>query len=345
MKNPHLDVFIHALHSTLNPQEKFKPSIKGLGLNRTTFLNLEKLFSGEIKNKSEVSPDEYKLATALINVYKHFNGNSLNGFKQTYHNLKLSTLNSFFTPDIIIENLVKPLASVLPKQAINVLEPSAGDGRFINSIQSFLPKSNITAIEKEFFTGQILKNKYPGINTIIDGFENLKELDHYDLTISNIPFGDLNVYDKSLNNSKHLFKSRIHNYFFLKAINVTKPGGLIAFITSTGFTDSRSSSELREYLLKRSNLISAIRLHNQTFKSEGTLVTSDIIVLQKTNALKNELSYDESLFVKTNEITINDHKHYLNAYFDENREQLSGPIEEYIFHNAKLLIRFNTIPL
>src|SRR5690606_37422342 len=161
--------------------------------------------------------------------------------------------------------------------------------------------------------------------------------DTYHLAISNIPFGDLSILDLSRIKDEYLFKNRIHNYFFLKAMDDIKIGGLIAFITTSPFSDSVKSSDLRSELMKKSNLISHVRLPTTIFSSSGTKVCSDIIILQKVaqKDLKNN-SYNKA-FVTVQKHFQNNNYYSLNSNLAENPQNKIGNLDTHIFNQRESL--------
>ena len=220
--------------------------------------------------------------------------------------MRNSVLTAFYTPPAIIS----VLADTLKENGLKVnrmLEPSAGSGSFIEAFNtSFGSIIGTTAYEKELLTGKILKHIYPDVNIHIRGFEAIpeKEQKSYDLVTSNIPFGDVSIFDLSYsrsNDSARVQAARsIHNYFFLKGGDMLREGGILAFITSQGVLNSPSNIAIREALMKDHKLVSAIRLPNNLFTDyAGTEVGSDLIILQRDTA-KDGLSLREKEFCQTN---------------------------------------------
>ncbi|WP_281335971.1 helicase-related protein [Flavobacterium eburneipallidum] len=220
--------------------------------------------------------------------------------------MRNSVLTAFYTPPAIIS----ALAETLKENGLKVnrmLEPSAGSGSFIEAFNtSFGSISGTTAYEKELLTGKILKHIYPDVNIHIRGFEAIpeKEQKSYDLVTSNIPFGDISIFDlsysRSTNSARVQAARSIHNYFFLKGGDMLREGGILAFITSQGVLNSPSNIAIREALMKDHKLVSAIRLPNNLFTDyAGTEVGSDLIILQRQTA-KEGLSLREKEFCQTN---------------------------------------------
>ena len=144
-------------------------------------------------------------------------------------------------------------------------------------------KSKISAIELDPLTGNILKYIHDDVNVKISGYENANISENsFDLVISNVPFGNYKVFDPTFKGDKTKFTNKIHGYFFAKAIDSVRDGGIIAFVTSTGVMDSNSNKELREYIVSKANFIGAVRLPNTAFKNvANTRVVTDVIFLQK----------------------------------------------------------------
>ncbi|CAN1575343.1 AdoMet_MTases domain containing protein [Flavobacteriaceae bacterium] len=224
-------------------------------------------------------------------------------YHQFVDSMRSSVLTAFYTPPPVIEAIVKSIK----ENEINIqrfLEPSAGIGAFIETLKND-GISQITAYEKELLTGKVLKQINPNSSIRITGFEEIpdSEKESYDVIASNIPFGDISVFDLSFVRSKDVVRVQatrsIHNYFFLKGIDVLRDGGVMAFITSQGVLNSQKNEPIRQGLMQNCNLISAIRLPNNLFTDyAGTEVGSDLIILQK-NTNKQGLSELENRFCQT----------------------------------------------
>ncbi len=231
-------------------------------------------------------------------------------YKRYVDSLKGSVLTAFYTP----KEITGAIADVLHDYGIRpdrVLEPSAGVGAFVDAVLKNKPDADIMAFEKDALTGKILTCLYPDKKVRISGFEKIEKPfnNYFDLAISNIPFGDIAVFDPEFQRSESFGRrssqKAIHNYFFLKGLDAVRDGGIVAFITSQGVLNSNKVS-VRNELFRQANLVSAIRLPNNLFTDNaGTEVGSDLIVLQK-NAGKTEMTQDERLMtviqtdVKTN---------------------------------------------
>lgn len=211
-------------------------------------------------------------------------------YKRYVSSLKNSVLTAFYTPKPIIDALSLALNNSGIKP-LRFLEPSAGTGAFISSFKETVPDAEVTAFEKDLLTGKILSHLHPQDKIRIEGYEKIegRYAQHYDVIASNIPFGDVAVFDPLL--SKHEIPAvsqstkAIHNYFFTKSVMAAREGGLIAFITSQGVLNSEHNKPIREHLMNSCNMVSAIRLPNNLFTEEaGTEVGSDLVILQRKNS-------------------------------------------------------------
>lgn len=233
--------------------------------------------------------------------------------------LKASVLTAFYTPEPIVD----ALATSLRERGVKIkkfLEPSAGQGAFIDSFlkNENYPGTEALAFEKDLLTGKILSALHPSISTEIKGFEKIDPdfEGYFDVAASNIPFGDFAVADPRYATSKEIAYRQstkaIHNYFFLKALDSVHEGGIVAFITSQGVMNA-ASPFVRMELMKRSDLVGAVRLPNNTFSDNaGTDTGSDLIILQKHTG-KKALSADEEFFIQS--IVDRDTKAPTNKYF------------------------------
>ena len=226
-------------------------------------------------------------------------------FARYMDSLKASVLTAFYTPAPVID----AISDALKYSGIEVksfLEPSAGQGAFIDSFlrNDMYPGTEVLAYEKDLLTGKILSALHPSILTRIEGFEKIeRDFDGYfDVAASNIPFGDFAVADPTYAVSKVIAYRQstkaIHNYFFLKALDQVREGGLVAFIASQGVMNG-ASPFIRMEMVKRADLVAALRLPNNTFSDNaGTDAGSDLIILQKHTG-KKTLSADEEFFIQS----------------------------------------------
>lgn len=251
-----------------------------------------------------------------------------------------SLFTSYYTPNHIIEPISEALKEklLLIDGPVHLLEPAAGNGKFIKPFVS-IPQIHITAVEKErtaYKQLELNKEKYlkensqANINTLYTPYQKTSFINQFDLSFSNVPFGQLKVIDPYINFEDHLYKDNIQNYFFLKAIEQTKPGGIISFVCSKNFADNFSNTTLKEEIFKQASLISAIRFDNQTFKDEKTKVVSDLIILQKDDGTKHGLSQQEKDFINIVEVP-NYPELFYCSFFDKNRYRILGDIGKGIF--------------
>ncbi|REC62337.1 DNA methylase [Chryseobacterium pennae] len=223
-------------------------------------------------------------------------------YKHWVNGVKGCVLDAFYTP----KEITTVIASVIGDSDLemrNVLEPSAGVGAFIDPFKN-VPNVRVTAYEQDPLTGKVLELLHPEADIRVAGFESIadQEAGFYDLIVSNIPFGTSSVFDLSFSRGKDearkIAAKNIHNYFFLKATDKLRKGGILAFITSQGLMDSPSNQPIREALMREHLLVSAVRLPNNLFEEAGTSVGSDLIVLQKRNN-KGSLSHRAKDFMHT----------------------------------------------
>ena len=237
-------------------------------------------------SKSEV--ELFPLVQELHEVLRE-NSETPEQYKRYVGSLKSSILTAFYTPKPVIDALANALqdSGITPTR---FLEPSAGTGSFISSFKDIAPEADVTGFEKDLLTGKILSHLYPQDNVRIEGYEKMegRYSQHFDVVASNIPFGDISVFDPLLSNHEipavKQSTQAIHNYFFVKSVMSAREGGLIAFITSQGVLNSEQNKPIREYLMNSCDVVSAIRLPNNLFSDHaGTDVGSDLIVLQRNN--------------------------------------------------------------
>lgn len=274
----------------------------------------------------------FPLVSQLHNVIRSHSKDEAE-YKRYFSSLKNSVLTAFYTP----QDIVSVLASELGNYGIapsRFLDPSSGTGVFVDAFQQHsaqqqlseqqsaeqqsseqqpsrtglspagLSRPEIVCFEKDLLTGKILSHLHPEAKVEITGFEDsgLRYLNRFDITASNIPFGDVAVFDPSFTKSKSLVRQHaaksLHNYFFLKGLDNIREGGILAFITSQGVLDSPANENIRYQLMQHSHLVSAIRLPNNLFTDgAGTEVGSDLIILQKKSDKTEPLTDDEHAFI------------------------------------------------
>ena len=279
----------------------------------------------ELADAVHWAKSDLELFAPTVELHRLIRENSKNEseYKQLMDSLKQSVLTAFYTPSAITEALTDVLKEhqIIPEK---VLEPSAGIGAFVDSVLDNNPKADIMAFEKDQLTGKILRHLHPEQKVRIEGFEKIEKPfnDYFDLAISNIPFGDVAVFDPSytaMKGMRALVTRRIHNYFFVKALDTVRDGGLVAFITSQGVLNAKNNSAARFMMLYHADLVSAIRLPNNLFtENANTEVGSDLIILQK-NSQKESLRGDDNLL----DTVYNDENRIpTNNYFLEHPERI-----------------------
>ncbi len=195
---------------------------------------------------------------------------------EEYAAARASTLNAHYTSPTVIKAIYEAVGN-MGFQTGNILEPSMGVGNFFGCLPEQMQDSKLYGVELDSITGRIAKQLYPQANITVAGFETTDRRDFYDLAIGNVPFGQYQVNDRAYNK----LGFSIHNYFFAKALDQVRPGGVIAFVTSRYTMDSKDD-RARKYIAERAELLGAIRLPNNAFKANaGTDVVSDILFLQK----------------------------------------------------------------
>ena len=227
-----------------------------------------------------------------------------------------STLTAFYTPPVVIKGMYEALERLGFSEG-SILEPSCGTGNFFGLLPDAMAGSKLHGVEIDPLTGKIAKQLYQKANISVQGFEETKlPDDHFDVVIGNVPFGDFKVNDSRYNAQKFL----IHDYFFAKALDKVRAGGVVVFITSKGTMD-KASPEIRKYIAQRAELLGAIRLPDNTFRANaGTEVTSDILFLQKRNRVIDTEPDWVHLDTDENGIT-------MNSYFVQHPEMILGEMK------------------
>ena len=228
-----------------------------------------------------------------------------------------STLTAFYTPPVVIRSIYQALENMGFKTG-NLLEPSCGIGNFIGMRPESLADSKIYGVELDGISGRIARQLYQKSSIAVQGFEKTDLPDSFfDTAIGNVPFGTFKVPDKRYD--KHNFL--IHDYFFARTLDKVRPGGIIAFVTSKGTMDKETPT-VRKYIAQRADLLGAVRLPNNTFKdAAGTDVTSDILFLQKRDALSSE--EPDWVHLNTDENGLK-----MNQYFIDHPEMVMGEMRE-----------------
>ena len=258
------------------PKEKFKRNVAAINL----------LHELEFEHRLATSDEQEILSQyvgwgGLADAFDETKDNWSEEFKELYTTLlpdeysqaRASTLTAHFTPPVVIKAMYKALSNMGFTQG-NILEPSCGIGNFMGLMPESMSESKMYGVEIDSITGRIARQLYQKNSVAIQGYESSELPDSFfDVAIGNVPFGDFKLLDRKYN--KHNFL--IHDYFFAKTLDKVRPGGVIAFITSSGTMD-KHNSKVRKYIAQRADLIGAIRLPNNTFKKNaGTEVTADIL--------------------------------------------------------------------
>ena len=262
-----------------------------------------------LSDSTKWSKSEMPLFTKTMELHKVLreNAQSEQEYKRYVDSLKSSVLTAFYTPGVFVNTLIGSFNyfGVVPQK---VLEPSSGIGVFVDAVKQKNKDAYVMAYEKDLMTGKVLKALHQDSIVRIEGFEKLaKPFENYfDMAVSNIPFGDIAVFDPAYTNSKEPVRRQaakaVHNYFFLKALDAVHDGGVVAFITSQGVMDSLTSAPIRAEMLRHADLVSAVRLPNNLFTEDAnTEVGSDLIILQK-NTAKQELAETDSLFINVEDV-------------------------------------------
>ena len=300
-------------------KEKFRNNMAAINL----------LHELEIENRL-ATPEEQEVLSRYVGwgglsmAFDEHNAAWAEEFKELYASLSPeeyraameSTLTAFYTPPVVIKAMYDALDRLGFSQG-NILEPSCGTGNFFGLLSESMQSSKLHGVEIDSLTGRIAKQLYQKANIAIEGFEktNLPD-DHFDVVIGNVPFGEIRVNDSRYNAQKFL----IHDYFFAKALDKVRAGGVVMFITSKGTMD-KASPEVRKYIAQRAELLGAIRLPDNTFKANaGTEVTSDILILQKRDRVIDIEPDWVHLDTDENGVT-------MNRYFVEHPEMVLGEIK------------------
>ncbi len=236
---------------------------------------------------------------------------------EEYTAARESTLSAFYTPPVVIRAMYQALDNMNFRNG-NILEPSCGVGNFIGMIPDSMSASKVYGVELDSISGRIAQQLYQKSSIAVQGYEKTDLPDSFfDAAIGNVPFGQFKVSDKRYD--KHNFL--IHDYFFARTLDKVRPGGIIAFVTSKGTLDKENPA-VRKYIAQRADLLGAIRLPNNTFKSAaGTEVTSDIIFLQKRDRLIDR--EPDWVYLRTDENGLR-----MNGYFVENPHMILGRMQE-----------------
>lgn len=264
--------------------------------------------------------------------------------------LRNSTLTAFYTPPAIVRALAETLrdAGVVSRR---LLDPSAGAGVFPAQFRDAVGhKVEILSFEKDLLTGQVLSSlAQEREQVVIDGFQTIESAydNYFDIVTSNIPFGDTRIFDAAFRKSDDPVRRQalkaVHNYFFIKGLDMLREGGILAFVTSTGVMDAPGNEPVRHYLMEHARLLSSVRLPNNLFTEyAGTEVASDLIVLQKWSDTR-ELTPDEQRFVTSSKI---DKGIYLNDYHRDFKHAIHTTFshEKGLYGQSSLVLHYDGGP-
>ena len=300
-------------------KEKFRNNMAAINL----------LHELELENRL-ATPEEQEILSKYVGwgglsmAFDENNAAWADEFKELYASLSTeeyraameSTLTAFYTPPVVIKGMYEALGRLGFSEG-SILEPSCGTGNFFGLLPDTMAGSKLHGVEIDPLTGKIAKQLYQKANIAVQGFEETKlPDDHFDVVIGNVPFGDFKVNDSRYNAQKFL----IHDYFFAKALDKVRAGGVVAFITSKGTMD-KASPKIRKYIAQRAELLGAIRLPDNTFRANaGTEVTSDILFLQKRDRVIDAEPDWVHLDTDENGIT-------MNSYFVQHPEMILGEMK------------------
>ena len=313
------------------PKQKFARNI----------VAIETLFKLENEDRNATPEEQEILANfvgwgGLSDVFDPDKGNWAQEY-QTLKNLlsedeyaaaRASTLNAHYTSPTVIRSIYDAVGQ-MGFETGNILEPSMGIGNFFGMLPPEMQSSRLYGVELDSITGRIAQKLYPNAEIKVAGFETTDRRDFYDLAVGNVPFGNYKVSDKPYDK----LGFSIHNYFFAKALDQVRPGGVVAFVTSRYTMDSKNS-DARRYLAQRAELLGAIRLPNDAFKKNaGTEVVSDIIFLQKRD-------HPIDIVPDWVHLSRSDDGHTMNSYFVNHPEMILGEtVEESTAYGMDITVR------
>mgnify|MGYP004623624641 CR=1 FL=1 len=280
----------------------------------------------ELTDAVHWAKSDLELFAPTVELHHIIRENSRNDleYKRYTDSLKASVLTAFYTPQAITDTIADVLHDHKVRPRL-VLEPSAGLGAFISPVLSNYPQTEVMAFEKDLLTGKMLGHLYPQQKIRTEGFEKIEKpfLNHFDLAISNIPFGDITVFDAEYEKKSVMHRiaaKKVHTYFFLKGLDAVRDGGIVAFITSQSVLNTEGNGGTRYLMMKQADLLSAIRLPNDLFsENANTEVGCDLIILQK-NERKEELSEEDRLFTRM--VRSNHTGVVTNEYFLDHPERI-----------------------
>ena len=285
--------------------------------------------------------EQGKLISRLADIIDELDPNGERGVLSA---INRAALTSYYTPTAVAR-VMNGFVEQAGFKGGNMLDPSMGSGIFEGTMSKAVQqRTMIHGIELDWLTGQIARNLYPDANVLVTGYEQAGTADNaYDVVMSNIPFGDLSVTDKTWKHDsspvRKAAQNRIHNYFAVKMLDNTRPGGLCIIMTSNAILDTKSNQIIREHLADKAEVLGAVRLPDNTFKGAGTSVVTDVIFLRKfkdeadrtvTRGNEAYTTNIEKPFLSSGELKLKnptDGKTYkvaVNGYFAKNRDMMIG---------------------
>ena len=313
------------------PKQKFARNIEAI----------ETLFKLESEDRN-ASPDEQEILSnyvgwgGLADAFDPDKGNWAQEYttlksllsEDEYAAARASTLNAHYTSPTVIRSIYDAVGQ-MGFETGNILEPAMGIGNFFGMLPPEMQSSRLYGVELDSITGRIAQKLYPNAEIKVAGFETTDRRDFYDLAVGNVPFGNYKVSDKPYDK----LGFSIHNYFFAKALDQVRPGGVVAFVTSRYTMDSKNS-DARRYMAQRAELLGAIRLPNDAFKKNaGTEVVSDILFLQKRD-------HPIDIVPDWVHLSRNEEGHTMNSYFVDHPEMVLGDtVEESTAYGMDITVR------
>ena len=297
------------------PKAKFQANMEAINLLKELEFD-----SRQATPEEQETLSRYVGWGGLADAFDESKENWSDEFKELYATLtpeeyaaaRASTLNAHYTTPIVIRAMYEAIGN-MGFQSGNILEPSMGVGNFFGMLPEEMRGSRLYGVELDSISGRIAKQLYPRANITVAGFETTDRRDFFDLAVGNVPFGNYQVDDRAYNK----LGFSIHNYFFAKALDQVRPGGVVAFVTSRYTLDAKDTA-VRKYLAQRAELLGAIRLPNNAFRANaGTDVVSDIIFLQKR---------DRPIDIEPEWVHLgqNDDGFAINSYFVDHPEMILG---------------------
>lgn len=269
-----------------------------------------------------VKDNEKTAYEELISIVKEMDPK---GDLRILESIRKAALTSYYTPIPIVRGIHNFLSLCGYDGGGSILDPSMGTGIYESAMSKSMQQSSmITGVELDWLTGNIVRNLFPDANIKLSGYEKAGTTPNsFDVVMSNIPFGDIKVFDPTWKNptpTQKLAMNRIHSYFTVKMIEDTKPGGLISIISSSALMDARGNQSVRDYISNNCEFIGAVRLPSSTFKNTGTEVVTDAIFLRKLKEGEKPMSSS----LGTSIMDLQESEQYISDYFQENPQNVIG---------------------